>query len=286
MIILNVEYRYSKYHMFVFCCRWSRSTRTDRGGRDGRAGGGRFGMEAIVVHTPVLLGTFLLQVSMSKSVAYCSQWNLSLSSHSVNPVPNWTRSPEKGYGLASDTAAELKFVAWFFWVLIRLYVRTLPLVDIWSYKTTGFSSQIRTKLRNWANRQAGAGWYSRATLPSNDSKTRYIYLCFDVNKRQCNIEWAIVVQGASPVIVCRWKGLVFIGPALAAQQHFHFGKSSSARKIRSVSGQERTFVLAISMLFEVLEGVVGRGRVNLERIASSFLDSEYRDTSECRKARI
>ena len=119
---LNLEYRYSKYHMFVFCCRWSRSTRTDRGGRDGRAGGGRFGMEAIVVHTPVLLGTLLLQVSMSKSLAYCSQCNLSLSSHSVNPVPNWTRSLEKGYGLASDTAAELKFVAWFYWVLIRLVV--------------------------------------------------------------------------------------------------------------------------------------------------------------------
>ena len=179
-----------------------------------------------------------------------------------------------------------KITSFYHHMLRKLSIGTVHAKGPTTHSYAGFSSQIGTKLRDWADRQAGAGWYSRAILPSNDSKTRYIYLCFDVNKRQCNIEWAIVVQGASPVIVCRWKGLVFIGPALAAQQHFHFGKSSSARKIRSVSGQERTFVLAISMLFEVLEGVVGRGRVNLERIASSFLDSEYRDTSECRKARI
>ena len=32
---------------------------------------------------------------------------------------------------------------------------------------TGISSQIRTKLRDWAR----AGCYSQAALPSNDSKT-------------------------------------------------------------------------------------------------------------------
>ena len=38
---------------------------------------------------------------------------------------------------------------------------------------TGILSQIRTKLRDWAVWQAGAGCLSRAALPSNDSKTLY-----------------------------------------------------------------------------------------------------------------
>ena len=39
---------------------------------------------------------------------------------------------------------------------------------------TGISSQIRTKLRDWAIWQARAGCYSQAALSSNDSKTLYI----------------------------------------------------------------------------------------------------------------
>ena len=39
---------------------------------------------------------------------------------------------------------------------------------------TGFSSEIGTKLRDWALGQAGAGCYSQAALSSNDSKTRYM----------------------------------------------------------------------------------------------------------------
>ena len=44
-----------------------------------------------------------------------------------------------------------------------------------SFKTnsTGISSQIRTKLSDWAVGQARAGCYSQATLSSNDSKTLY-----------------------------------------------------------------------------------------------------------------
>ena len=38
---------------------------------------------------------------------------------------------------------------------------------------TGFSSQIGTKLRDWAVGQAEAGFYSQAALSSNDVKTRY-----------------------------------------------------------------------------------------------------------------
>ena len=38
---------------------------------------------------------------------------------------------------------------------------------------TGISSQIRTKLRDWAVWQARAGCYSQAALSSNDSKTLY-----------------------------------------------------------------------------------------------------------------
>ena len=41
---------------------------------------------------------------------------------------------------------------------------------------TGISSQIRTKLRDWAVRQARAGCYCPAALSSNDSKTLYIFL--------------------------------------------------------------------------------------------------------------
>ena len=40
-------------------------------------------------------------------------------------------------------------------------------------KCTGISSQIRTKLRDWAIWQARAGCYSQAALSSNDSKTLY-----------------------------------------------------------------------------------------------------------------
>ena len=38
---------------------------------------------------------------------------------------------------------------------------------------TGISSEIGTKLRDWAIGQARAGCYSQAALSSNDSKTRY-----------------------------------------------------------------------------------------------------------------
>ena len=39
---------------------------------------------------------------------------------------------------------------------------------------TGISCHIGTKLGDWAVGQAGAGCYSQAALPSNDSKTRYM----------------------------------------------------------------------------------------------------------------
>ena len=42
---------------------------------------------------------------------------------------------------------------------------------------TGISSEIRTKLRDWAIWQARAGCYSQAALSSNDSKTLYMHLC-------------------------------------------------------------------------------------------------------------
>ena len=42
-----------------------------------------------------------------------------------------------------------------------------------SSSSTGFSSEIGTKLRDWAVGQAGAGCYSLAALSSNDSKTLY-----------------------------------------------------------------------------------------------------------------
>ena len=38
---------------------------------------------------------------------------------------------------------------------------------------TGFSSEIGTKLRDWAVGQTGGSCYSRAALSSNDSKTQY-----------------------------------------------------------------------------------------------------------------
>ena len=38
---------------------------------------------------------------------------------------------------------------------------------------TGFLSEIGTKLRDWAARQAGGSFYSQAALSSNDSKTLY-----------------------------------------------------------------------------------------------------------------
>ena len=41
-------------------------------------------------------------------------------------------------------------------------------------RRTGFSSEIGTKLRDWAVGQAAESCYSRAALSSNDSKTRYV----------------------------------------------------------------------------------------------------------------
>ena len=41
-------------------------------------------------------------------------------------------------------------------------------------RCTGFSSEMGTKLRDWAIGQAGGSCYSQAALSSNDSKTRYI----------------------------------------------------------------------------------------------------------------
>ena len=43
--------------------------------------------------------------------------------------------------------------------------------------STGFSSEIGTKLRDWAVGQARGGCYPRAALSSNDSKTRLTPSC-------------------------------------------------------------------------------------------------------------
>ena len=48
--------------------------------------------------------------------------------------------------------------------------------------STGISSQIRSKLRDWALRQAKAGCYSQAALSSNDSKTLYTSLFASIHK--------------------------------------------------------------------------------------------------------
>ena len=40
--------------------------------------------------------------------------------------------------------------------------------------STGFSSEIGTKLRDWAIGQAGGSCYSQAALSSTDSKTLYL----------------------------------------------------------------------------------------------------------------
>ena len=53
---------------------------------------------------------------------------------------------------------------------------------------TGFSSQIGTKLRDWAVGQAGGSCYSWAALSSNDSKTRYISLLHS------GIRWQVALR--------------------------------------------------------------------------------------------
>ena len=58
--------------------------------------------------------------------------------------------------------------------LPRLISFTPPLAtdpQIFSRPSTGISSEIRAKLRDWAVWQARAGCYSQAALSSNDSKT-------------------------------------------------------------------------------------------------------------------
>ena len=44
---------------------------------------------------------------------------------------------------------------------------------VFSLCSTGISSHLGAKLRDWADRQAEAGCYSWAALSSNDSNTRY-----------------------------------------------------------------------------------------------------------------
>ena len=60
---------------------------------------------------------------------------------------------------------------------------------------TGISSQIGTKLRDWAVWQARAGCYSMAALSSNDSKT--LYRTSKVSKcqtlRQCQLRLSSLV---------------------------------------------------------------------------------------------
>ena len=46
-------------------------------------------------------------------------------------------------------------------------------IGLTSFINTGISSEIRTKLRDWAFLQARAGCYYQAALSSNDSKTLY-----------------------------------------------------------------------------------------------------------------
>ena len=48
---------------------------------------------------------------------------------------------------------------------------------------TVISSEIGTKLCDWAVGQAGAGYYSQAALSSNDSKTLYKFGIFDPPNR-------------------------------------------------------------------------------------------------------
>ena len=60
----------------------------------------------------------------------------------------------------------------------RMRMEFLNLDRAWA--CTGFSSEIGTKLRDWAVGQAEGSCYSQAALSSNDSKTRYIiYPAFD-----------------------------------------------------------------------------------------------------------
>ena len=49
----------------------------------------------------------------------------------------------------------------------------VPKQALLELEPTGFSSEIRTKLRDWAVGQVGAGCYSWAALSSNDSETLY-----------------------------------------------------------------------------------------------------------------
>ena len=54
---------------------------------------------------------------------------------------------------------------------------------------TGISSEIRTKLRDWAIWQARAGCYSQAALSSNDSKTLYRDKIWELNQIPDEVAW-------------------------------------------------------------------------------------------------
>ena len=54
----------------------------------------------------------------------------------------------------------------------RMPERSEILSSLTSFQNTGFSSEIGTKLCDWAVGHAGGSCYSRAALSSNDSKTR------------------------------------------------------------------------------------------------------------------
>ena len=50
----------------------------------------------------------------------------------------------------------------------------VQIVQVHTLYVTGFSSEIGTKLRDWAVGQAWGSCFSWAALSSNDSKTLYI----------------------------------------------------------------------------------------------------------------
>ena len=57
---------------------------------------------------------------------------------------------------------------------------------------TGISSQIRTKLRDWAVGQARAGCYFQAAMSSNDSKTLYMPIPYYLQHYLILISYAMI----------------------------------------------------------------------------------------------
>ena len=112
--------------------------------------------------------------------------------------------------------------------------------------STGFSSEIGTKLRDWAVGQAGGSCYSQAAFSSNDSKTRYFdyTLLFLVS-----LQIRVVCLSDTHSLTSHMKRPIPNGDIL-----IHAGDFTRCGNMKEVRVQERVVVRGDTYMTSALSG--------------------------------